>query len=111
MVVLGSREIKLFRREYTSTHLQDIQYWEEQINDVAMVVEANNDVMATLRDFYTELKDDEHFTLKDSCRNDILSFSTQVTDLIMDLRMQAARARVLDQKIANRRNLVRTSRL
>lgn len=72
-----------------------------------MVLNANADVLTALRDFYRGLKEDIDFDLKDYCARDISIFSNQVTDLVTDMKMQAARAKVLARMTANRRNLVR----
>lgn len=74
-----------------------------------MVLNANADVLTALRDFYRGLKEDIDFDLKDYCARDINIFSNQVTNLITDMRMQAARAKVLARMTANRRSLVRNS--
>ncbi|KAF2811554.1 uncharacterized protein BDZ99DRAFT_414029 [Mytilinidion resinicola] len=97
-------------RQYKPHHIQDLQQWEDKTNEVIMVLEANVEVMRSLRDFYTAIfkKRDFPNALKDECMDDLHGFAAQIDSMIYDLRMQIARA-VLFVKITNdRKELVKT---
>ncbi|TLD20995.1 hypothetical protein E2P81_ATG08659 [Venturia nashicola] len=104
MAVYGPRGHGHAFEQYNPQHIQDIQRRQDKINEIAMVLEANVDVMKSLCKFYTDLKSNRHFPqyLKESCDEDILTFTAQVEDMIYDLKMQIARATVL-VKITNDR--------
>jgi hypothetical protein len=107
MAVLGSHDQGSERQIYTSKDIQNIQFWEDKINEIVMVVEANNEVMANLRGFYESLRENSDFPLRDTSRNDVNAFATQVNNLIADLKMQAARAKLLARITSDRKSLVR----
>ena len=60
-----------------------------------MVLEANMDVLISLRKFYENLLKNKNFDLKEACEEDILQFATQVNNMINDSRMQIERAKLL----------------
>ncbi len=72
-----------------------------------MVLEANTDVLTSLRDFYKRLMDNDQFDLRVVCKEDFLNFVSQIEDMIYDSRMQIARAKVLVKITADRKGLVR----
>ncbi len=94
------------RREYRPDDLQAVQNYEDKTNEVVMVLEANMDVLISLRKFYENLLKNKYFNLKEDCEEDILQFTTQVNNMIYDSRMQIARAKLLVQIIDDRKNLV-----
>ncbi|KAE9966408.1 hypothetical protein BLS_007031 [Venturia inaequalis] len=104
MAVYGPRGQGHAYEQYRPEHIQDVQRRQDKINEIVMVLEANVDVMKSLCKFYTDLWTNRHFPqdLKDSCGEDILTFTAQVEDMMYDLKMQIARARVL-LKITNDR--------
>ena len=69
-------------------------------------MEANTDVLTSLRDFYKRLVDNKDFDLRTTCEDDITRFSAQVDDLIYDSKMQIARAKVLVKITADRKSLI-----
>jgi hypothetical protein len=73
-----------------------------------MVLEANADVLKSLRDYYNKrLLDHKYFELKTTCHQDIEEFATQLDDMLYDSKMQVARAKVVVKITADRKNLVR----
>ena len=74
-----------------------------------MILEANADVLTSIRRFYERLADNVDFPLGKSCREDVLAFTMQVDDMIYDSKMQIARAKVLVRITADRKNLVNTT--
>ena len=72
-----------------------------------MVLKGNNNVLLSLRDFYTHLRLNDLFPLKDTCDSDLSAFATQVDSFIYDSNMQIERGRLLADHIAARRNMVR----
>lgn len=71
-----------------------------------MVMEANTDVLTSIRRFYERLLDNPDFTLGDKCRGDVFAFAAQIDDMIYDSKMQIARAKVLVRITGDRKNLV-----
>ena len=107
IAVEGPRNYKLARREYTSEDLQLVQTYEDKTNEAIMVLEANADVLTSLRQFYERLMENKDFPLKKTGSGDIFTFATQVNDMIYDLRMQISRAKLLVRITADRKSLVR----
>ncbi|TID14704.1 hypothetical protein E6O75_ATG08850 [Venturia nashicola] len=108
MAVYGPRGHGHAFEQYNPQHIQDIQRRQDKINEIAMVLEANVDVMKSLCKFYTDLKSNRHFPqyLKESCDEDILTFTAQVEDMIYDLKMQIARATVLVKITNDRKEII-----
>jgi hypothetical protein len=71
-----------------------------------MILEANTYILASLRKFYERLLDNADFPLRVTCREDVLTFAARIEDMIYDLNMQIARAKLLVQITSDRRNLV-----
>jgi hypothetical protein len=71
-----------------------------------MVMEANTNVLTSLRKYYQHLLRAKDFGLKKVCRADIVAFATQVDDMIYNSRMHIARAKVLAQITADRKGLI-----
>jgi hypothetical protein len=71
-----------------------------------MILEANTHVLASLRKFYERLLKNPDFPLKTTCREDVLVFASRIEEIIYDLKMQIARAKLLVQITSDRRNLV-----
>lgn len=95
------------RREYTSADLQVVQTYEDKTNEAIMVLEANADVLTSLRQFYERLVENKDFPLKENMAGDISTFTRQVNNMIHDLKMQISRAKLLVRITADRKSLVR----
>lgn len=106
MAVYGLRDRHETAREYTPTDLQNLQHYQDKINETIMVLEANNDVLSSLRNFYRTLQDDNAFTIQDACRRDIIPFAKQVDEMNHDSSMQIARAKLLIRITSDRKDLV-----
>lgn len=73
-----------------------------------MVLEANTDVIVSLRNFYKRLVETRDFDLKSSCEDDITTFAFQIDNLIYDSKMQIARAKDVVKMTSDRKSLVRS---
>ncbi|CAO1606007.1 hypothetical protein XANCAGTX0491_009506 [Xanthoria calcicola] len=93
-------------RVYVPSDLQTLQDYQDKVNQTIMVLEANNDVLASLRSFYHALPDSSAFTLKDACSSDITSFTKQVDEMIHDSSMQVSRTKLLIRITSDRKDLV-----
>jgi hypothetical protein len=71
-----------------------------------MVLEANNDVITSLRKFYQNLLRKKEFKLRTVCKADIITFANKLDDMIYDSKMHIARAKVLVQITADRKGLI-----
>lgn len=71
-----------------------------------MVLEANSDVLTSIRKFYERLIENSEFELSTACSEDVTAFAMQVDDMIYDSRMQIARAKVLARITDDRKTLV-----
>lgn len=94
------------RYEYSPDDLQGVQRYEDETNQVVMVLEANADVLESLRTYYKALLDNSEFGLRHSCREDVLSFAMQIDNMIYDSKMQVARAKVLVRITSDRKSLI-----
>ncbi|KAL8652195.1 MAG: hypothetical protein Q9210_002830 [Variospora velana] len=93
-------------RGYTSADLQTLQNYQDKMNEIIMILEANNDVLASLRDFYKAMHEDSTFTLGNACCEELTLFAKQIDELKHDSAMQVSRARLLVQITSDRKNLV-----
>ena len=73
-----------------------------------MVLETNNDVLQSLRDFYSVLSTKELFTLKDSCIECTATFLVQVDSFIKDSKRSMSRAKVLARIMSTRKAIVQS---
>ena len=106
MAVYGPRGRGYGHQEYQPRHIQELQRWTDDANEVVMVLESNCDVMTSLRSYYEGLRDNADFPLKSPCNNDIRYFAAQVDDMIYDFRMQISRAKLLVKIVSDRKELV-----
>ncbi|KAL8972469.1 MAG: hypothetical protein Q9197_002762 [Variospora fuerteventurae] len=93
-------------RVFTSADLQTLQNYQDKMNEIIMVLEANNTVLASLRDFYKAMQGDSTFTLGNACCEDLTLFAKQIDEMKYDSAMQVSRARLLVQIISGRKKLV-----
>jgi hypothetical protein len=122
MAKAAPRENTKARREYHPDDLQRVQGYEDDTNEAIMILEANVDILTSLREFYERLVKNKDFTLRvtspedvvitfpeDAVRSsseDVIDFAIKVNDMIYDLRMQIARAKLLAKVTADRKSLV-----
>jgi hypothetical protein len=76
-----------------------------------MVLEANMDVLGTLRKYYQDLLVNNDFDLRGSCAEAVHTFATQINDAVYDLKMQNSRAKLLARTTSDRKSLVSPHRL
>jgi hypothetical protein len=94
------------RYEYSSDDFQGVQHYEDETNQLVMVLEANVNVLGSLCSYYKSLLDNSDFGMRHSCREEIVSFSLQIDNMMHDSRMQIARAEVLIRITSDRKALV-----
>jgi hypothetical protein len=73
-----------------------------------MVLEANFDILGSLKHFYVGLMQLNDFPqeLKDQCEGDISTFASHLDTITYDFKMQIARAKLLAGIINDRKGLV-----
>ena len=108
MAVYGPRGPGYAHREYKPYHIQDLQYWQDKVNEAIMVLEANMGVISALRKFYTHLQDDKDFPtdLKRDCADNLAIFISQLDEISGDFNMQVSRGKLLGRIIGDRKELV-----
>lgn len=85
---IAPRDRTLPRHHFKPEDVQYVQIHEEKINVAIMILEANGNVLKSLREFYKNLLNDRNSPWRDTCKDDILVFSEQVKDMVYDLEMQ-----------------------
>ena len=109
MAMYGVRAPGYGFQEYQPRDVQDLHLWTDQVNEAVMVLESNADVMESLRQYYSGLKDNADFPLRTTCSDDIRNFAAQVGDMVSDFKMQTTRARLLVRNVSDRKELVRVT--
>ena len=71
-----------------------------------MIVESNIEVITRLGAYYNGLVKDPLFPINQSCAADVHAFTTQLDDMICDLKIQVSRARLLVRTTTDRKTLV-----
>ncbi len=108
-VVHGPRGHGQPQQKATSLHLQRAQILEEETNEAITVLKGNKDVFLSLRNFYQNLLENNQSNIKDTCRSDLSSFTSQIDNFIYDSDMQIERGRLLANIIASRKTVVFTT--
>ncbi|KAL8772819.1 MAG: hypothetical protein Q9209_002164 [Squamulea sp. 1 TL-2023] len=93
-------------RIYVPADLQTLQDYQDKMNETIMVLQANNHVLMSLRDFYEALLDNSAFPLRDKSHEDVTYFTKQVNEMIHDSSMQISRAELLVRITSDRKDLV-----
>jgi len=106
MAVLGPSGKGHHHRIYTARDIQHLQRWTEKVREVITVLKANVDVMASLRRFYMDLRENEDFLLGKSCSDDIGVFTSQLGNMMEDFKLQIDRADALVRITTDRTELV-----
>jgi hypothetical protein len=94
------------RRVYTPDDLLALQGHSDKVNEAIMMIEANVEVLTALRKYYESLQCHKDFTIKGSCEEEVLTFASQINDMIYDKKMQASRAKLLVQITKDRKDIV-----
>ncbi|KAL9623132.1 MAG: hypothetical protein Q9160_002646 [Pyrenula sp. 1 TL-2023] len=94
---------------YEPTHVQELQQWDDKINEAIMALESNTEVICLLSKYYNGLQSRKNFPsdIKDSCDADIIAFIDQLEDVMHAFRAQIARATRLVKITGDRKELVR----
>lgn len=71
-----------------------------------MVLEANSYVLESLRAYYKGLLDSSDFGVMDLCRQEVLSFCSQIDNMIHNSKMEIVRVKILVQITSSRKALV-----
>ena len=85
-----------------------MQSLEEKISETVMVLEANNDIMESLSDFYVKLMTsaDMDAVLRQNCSDDVREFAGEIVNLRHNISMELRRAHVLAKITGDRKSLV-----
>lgn len=102
----SSRAQDKVRHLYTPDELITLQGKSDKITEVVMVMEANVNVLTSIRKYYERLLKNKDFTLNATCAESIGIFATQIDEMIYDIEMQISRAKVLAQVTADRKTIV-----
>ena len=92
---------------YTTHHLQDLKCREDKTHKAIMIMEANADVLTSLRDFHKRLMENKHVEFDQTCQDNIATFVSQADDAKHDLKLQIVRAKNLVGVTRDREGLVR----
>jgi hypothetical protein len=71
-----------------------------------MLLEANADILTSLREYYERLVNNKDFTVGGTSSEDVVDFAIQLKDMGYDLKMQIARGKLLAKVTADRKTLV-----
>lgn len=106
MTILGPRAKGHAYKEYQPQNIQDLQRWGDKTNETIMVLAANVDVMTSLRRFYDGLKENKDLPLRSSCADDIVTFASQMNNIMHNFKMEIARAKLLAKITNGRKQMV-----
>jgi hypothetical protein len=108
MAIYGNRAEDYAYRHYTPDDIQDLQRWEDNVNEAIMVMEANMKIIRALQKFYADIRDDLALPLeiKSNCGNDFVDFTAQLQTMIEDFEIQIARAKLCVKISGDRKELV-----
>jgi hypothetical protein len=91
---------------YSPDELQRVQDYEDKTNEAVMLLEANADILTSLREYYERLVNNKDFTVGGTSSEDVVDFAIQLKDMGYDLKMQIARGKLLAKVTADRKTLV-----
>lgn len=94
--------------EFSFLDLQRIQYIEEKAQETYLVIGSNVQILTDLRQHYKTLIDNEGFPvdLKRDCQRNLSRFDRCVRGIEKDLQMLQARIQNLQERLANRKDMV-----
>lgn len=79
----------------------------DKIHEAIVIMEANADVLTSLRDFYKCLMENKYVNFNQKCQDGIATFVSQANDAKHDLTLQIVRAKNLVRLTRDREGLVR----
>jgi hypothetical protein len=91
---------------YSPDELQRVQDYEDKTNEAVMILEANANILTSLREYYERLVSNKDFTVGGTSSEDVVDFAIQLKDMVYDLNMQIARGKLLAKITADRKTLV-----
>jgi len=112
MAVIGPRGPGHAHKQYLPYDVQELQYWQDKTNEAVMILEANFDVLGSLRRFYVSLRELRELPqeFKEKCDNDISTFASRIENNMQDFKMQISRAKLLAEIASGRKELVSCAR-
>ncbi|KAF4630836.1 hypothetical protein G7Y89_g7300 [Cudoniella acicularis] len=108
MAVYGPRGPGHNHQQYNPYHIQELHHWKEKACEMAVILEANTNVITALGNFYVGLKANKDFpsVLRENCEGDIDSFVSTLGEMVEGLKMHIIRAKLLVEIISDRKELV-----
>jgi hypothetical protein len=104
-----TRQIVVGQWKIDDTTYESLQTWQryaERMSNASMVIEANIEVITSLRTFYVELATNEKFDMGVQYVEAIDAFVRQTNDMIHSFQWQKRRAKFLFDTMENRKILV-----
>lgn len=98
-----------YQQIYSTGDLQAVQILKMETKDAYRVLEGNVAAFSTLRSFYAGLGENDQFLLRDSCIEDICSFTHQIDNFIDESKAYSARGQLIAKILAARETIVRIS--
>jgi hypothetical protein len=87
-----------------------MQEKEQDVNKTIMVLESNSEIMTALQEFYQSLAEDPSFPVSETqrkiCCETIKRFSSQLGQLIYDIKAQISRGKILSKQVMDSKNIV-----
>ncbi|KAI4624880.1 uncharacterized protein J4E87_005361 [Alternaria ethzedia] len=93
---------------YELGDIADLQYWRDNANQAVLLLNANIEILNSLRKFYVNLTNRADFptSLKADCEHDLEVFLSQLDEIMKDLQRQLERARLIINIVNDRKELV-----
>lgn len=93
---------------YELGDIADLQYWRDNANQAVMLLDANIEILNSLRKFYVNLMNRADFptSLKTDCEHDLDVFLSQLDEIMKDLQRQLGRAKLIINIVNDRKELV-----
>ena len=107
MTVLGPIGEGHAHKQYKPQDIQNLQRLEDKVNEITTALEANVSVLKSLRRFFDMLRENQSFSARDRCADDIAQFTADVDDIIYNFEMQTTRTKALAKLISDRKVMVR----
>jgi len=93
---------------FSFSHLQDVQFYEEKVNEALLILESNINILTSITVFYEDLFVNADFPgqiIRD-CSGHLTRFRKTTMGIVDDLNIQRSRARMLLSTITDRKSLV-----
>jgi hypothetical protein len=89
----------------------DAQFFEQKANDFVRILEANQNIMQRLREFYDWLLNHKHFELDSippspACRSAVDDFSAEIESMLDEFKRDLSRARNIAKEASEMKSLV-----